>query len=212
MECRPATSQTIAHFRHTLEVFISLFRNSLPALRAVWVSFARLDENREFPSWIHAILSSDRPIPGILKTTVLECDYRSPNLKCCKNVVGTSEEVAGSAQRLPELLPELAKLVIRLGWCEHPQRHAAYIWNVLPGMRNVLRFEYRAGFGNWKPYTLVPADVPLLLPQDIDSESDSDSDSDSYLFALGLGLGLGLAHVLTLCFISLDPRLLPLWA
>lgn len=136
--------------------------------------------------------------------------------------MGTSEEVAGSALPLPELLPELAKLVIRLGWCEHPERHAAYIWNVLHGMRYVLRFEYRTGRDKWKPYTVLPQDVPLLLTQNIDPESDSDS--DSYLVALAVGLGLGLAvglahvlgiglgHVLTLCFISLDPRLLPLWA
>lgn len=80
--------------------------------------------------------------------------------------MGTSEEVVGSSQRLPELLPELAELVLRLER-KHPARHAAYIWDVLPGMRNVLRFEYREGWeGDWKPYTVLPQDVPRLLAQD----------------------------------------------
>lgn len=83
--------------------------------------------------------------------------------------MGTSEEVVGSTQRLPELLPELAELVLLLE-CKHPARHAAYIWDVLPGFRNVLRFEYRAKWGiAWKPYTVLPQDVPRLLAQDSDS-------------------------------------------
>lgn len=83
--------------------------------------------------------------------------------------MGTSEEVVGSSQRLPELLPELAELVLRLEWCNHPARHAAYIWDVLPGLRHVLRFEYQPRYNDdWKPYTVLPQDVPRLLAQTID--------------------------------------------
>lgn len=94
--------------------------------------------------------------------------------------MGTSEEVVDSSQRLPELLPELAELVLRLDECNHPARHAAYIWDVLPGFRNVLRFEYRGDDEeDWKPYTVLPHDVPLLLAQDTNWDSDLDSDSES---------------------------------
>ncbi|OJT05317.1 hypothetical protein TRAPUB_3866 [Trametes pubescens] len=80
-----------------------------------------------------------------------ECD-------CCKAVVGTSEEVVGSEKPLPELLAGLMELTIRLDECEDPGRCAAYIWSVLPGMRNVLRFEYRAWRSRaWKPYILPVA-------------------------------------------------------
>lgn len=81
-----------------------------------------------------------------------------------------SEEVLGSAQRFPDLLPALTELVFRLGGCKYPARHAGYIWHVLPGMRNVLRFEYRQySFDDWKPYTVLPQNVPRLLAQDSDS-------------------------------------------
>lgn len=122
----------------------------------------RSDEALERP-WLHAI-ATGRPIPGILKTIVLEQFHGLENHDFCKQLVGMGEEVVGSSQRLPDLLPELAELVIRLEECDNPERHAAYIWNVLPGMRNVLRFEY---CGNdekdWKPYTVLPEDVPRLL-------------------------------------------------
>lgn len=164
----------IAHVLHTLEAFISLFRDSFPALRSVTVSIIELDESPEFPSWLHVIISTGRPIPGILKTIVLSFSHDRRSRKCCRKAVGTSEEVVGSTQRLSELLPELAELVLRLE-CKHPARHAAYIWDVLPGFRNVLRFEYRAYYKeDWKPYTVVPQDVPRLLAQDSDSGSHQD--------------------------------------
>lgn len=165
----------IAHFIYTLEALIFLLRDSFPALRSLTVVFKELEENREHPSWLHVILATGRPIPGILKTIVLECKHPLHAHYCCNNVVGTSEGVVGSAQRLPELLPELAELVIRLDVCIDPARHAAYIWDVLPGMRSVLRFEYCEYYDeDWMPYTVLPQDVPRLLAQDTDSDSDSD--------------------------------------
>lgn len=172
----------IAHILYDLEAFISLFKNSLPALRSVTVWFSGFDESAEFPSWLHVILATGRPIPGILKTIVLQSNHRSDDYTCCMDAVGTSlsEEVGGFAKHLPELLAELAELVLRLDECSDPARHAAYIWDVLPGMRNVLRVEYRAyGDVDWKPYTVLPDDVLRFLAQDTDSESESDSDSDS---------------------------------
>lgn len=164
----------IAHHLHTLEVFISLFRDSFPALRSLTVRFGGLNENPEFPSWLHVIISTGRPIPGILKRIVLCCTHYLHSHKCCREAVGTSEEVVGSAQRLPDLLPELEELVIRMHNCDDPERHAAYIWDVLPGIRNVLRFEYREGReGDWKPYTVLPQDVPRRLAQNSDADSDS---------------------------------------
>ncbi|KAL1937697.1 hypothetical protein VTO73DRAFT_12972 [Trametes versicolor] len=163
---------------HRPDVFICLFRESFPALRSVTVWFEWLDENPEFPSWLH-IIATGRPIPGILKTIVLRSSHDRRGHNCCRKAVGTSEEVVGSSQRLPELLPELAELVLRL-YCNHPARHAAYIWDVLPGFRNVLRFRYHADDDeDWRPYAVLPQDVPRLLAQDTDS--DSDSDSSSYL-------------------------------
>lgn len=153
----------IAHFIHTLDRFISLLRDSFPALRSVTVQFRGLDENPELPSWLH-IIATGRPIPGVLKIIVLECEHWTQGLSCCKDAVGTSEEVVGSAQRLPELLPELAVLVLRLKECDDPARHAAYIWDVLPGLRNVLRFEYHVKWGDaWKLCTILPQGVPRLL-------------------------------------------------
>lgn len=155
-------------------MFISLFRDSFPALRSVTVWFGGWYENPEFPSWLHVIISTGRPIPGILKTIVLSSRHDQHDHKCCREAVGTSE-VVGSTQRLPELLPELAELVLCLDECNHPARHAAYIWDVLPGFRNVLRFRYRADDDeDWRPYTILPQDVPRLLAQDTDSDSDSD--------------------------------------
>lgn len=152
-------------------MFISLFRDSFPALRSVTVWFNGLDENPELPSWLH-VIATGRPIPGILKTIVLRSRHDQHGHKCCREAVGTSEEVVGSTQRFPELLPELAELVLRLERCQHPERHAAYIWDILPGFRNVLRFEYcKADDGDWNPYTVVPQDVPQVLAQDSDSGS-----------------------------------------
>ncbi|EIW65393.1 uncharacterized protein TRAVEDRAFT_42763 [Trametes versicolor FP-101664 SS1] len=154
-----AVTELVFHTDRASEAFISLFKDSFPALRSVTIAFAELDENREHPSWLHVILATGRPIPGILKTIVLDGNHLQGCRNCCENAVGTSEEVVGSAQRLPELLPELAELVLRLDWCKDPASHAAYIWNILPGMRNVLRFEYRADVDEgWKPYTILPQD------------------------------------------------------
>lgn len=161
----------MAHFLHTLEPFTGLLRDSFPALRSVRVQFSSWGENPEPPSWLHAIATS-RPTPGVLKTIILECKHPFSGSGCCMTTVGTSEEVVGSSQRLPELLPELAELVLRLKKCNCLARHAAYIWDVLPGFRNVLRFEYREDdHGDWKPYAVVPQDVPRLLAQDSDSGS-----------------------------------------
>lgn len=174
----------IAQILHTPEVFISLFRDLFPALRSVTVWSSKLSENPELPSWLH-VIATGRPMPGVLKTIILECTHQSSGSSCCRDAVGMSEEVVGSTQRLPELLPELAELVLRLEECNHPARHAAYIWDVLPGFRNVLRFEYCAKWGGaWKPYTVLPQDVPRLLAQDTDSDSDSDLGSHlDYIWA-----------------------------
>lgn len=162
-----------AHFLHILGVFISILKDSFPALRSVKVvSFPHVWNRYREPPWLH-IIATGRPIPGTLKTIVLDGNHRRGSCNCCENAVGTSEEVVGSAQRLPELLPELAELVLRLEWCERPERHAAYIWNVLPGLRNVLRFEYRVhDREDWKPYTVIPQDVPRILDQDTNSDSE----------------------------------------
>lgn len=151
----------IAHSLHTgLGVFISIIKDSFPALRSVKVVSAftqtRNNEETPHPPWLHAI-ALGRPICGILKTIVLERAHRGRNHQgCCEEVVGTSEEVVGSAQDIPELLPELEELVIRLDRCNNPETHAAYIWDVLPGMHDVLRFEYRTRWDDaWKPYTVL---------------------------------------------------------
>lgn len=160
----------IAHFLHILCVFIGILKDSFPALRSVkLVSFSHVRYRYREPPWLH-IIATGRPIPGTLKTIVLEGTHWQGRRNCCENAVGTSEEVVGCAQRLPELLPELAELVLRLDCCKRPERHAAYIWHVLPGMRNVLRFEYRKGERKeaWKPYTVLPQDVPLILAQNTD--------------------------------------------
>lgn len=114
----------------------------------------------------------------------METNHAGRGHNCCENAVGTSEEVLDSAQRLPELLPELAELVVRLPHKHHGRagRHTAYMWNILPGMHDVLRFEYREGWrGDWKPYTVLPRLVPRLLDQYSDSDSDSETDLDSEL-------------------------------
>lgn len=149
-------------------MYISLFRDSFPALRSVnigYISALQSDDLLKCP-WLH-VIATGRPTPGVLKTIVLECDHWWLGLECCTNTVGTGEEVVDSTQRLPELLPELAELVIRLDECNDPEKHAAYIWNVLLGFHNVLRFEYRKGEWKeaWKPYTVLPQGVPQLLGQ-----------------------------------------------
>ncbi|KAL1937692.1 hypothetical protein VTO73DRAFT_12967 [Trametes versicolor] len=174
-----AVTELIFISAHRPDAFIILFKDSFPALCSVTVWFSGLDENPELPSWLH-IIATGRPIPGVLKTIVLQCDHWAQGLKCCGHAVGTREEVGDSAQCVLELLPELEELVLRLEECRHPARHAAYIWDVLPGLRNVLRFEYREDVDeDWRPYTVLQHDVPRLLAQDTDSDSDSDSDSES---------------------------------
>lgn len=138
----------------------TLLRDSFPALRSVTVAsdlgFLSISEEAREPPWLH-IISIGRPIPGILKMIVLQSRHNRKN-NGCKFCVGTSEKVAGYEQLLPELLSGLAELTIRLDACQDPQRCAAYIWSVLPGMRDVLRFQYREDFGDvWIPYTLPVA-------------------------------------------------------
>ncbi|OJT15652.1 hypothetical protein TRAPUB_5980 [Trametes pubescens] len=140
------------------KVLGSLLRHSFPSLRSVKLvsRFPReVDEDgHPVPPWLHTIATS-HPVPETLTTIVLQRYHTLKDNDCCKEVVGTSEEVVGSEKQLPELLPNLAKLKIRLDQCKNPGKCAAYIWSILPGMHNVLMFEYRTGvFGHWTPYTL----------------------------------------------------------
>ncbi|OJT12657.1 hypothetical protein TRAPUB_10800 [Trametes pubescens] len=138
-------------FMHSFPHLQSLL-DSFPALRSVTV-VSGFHGDPKLP-WLH-VIAIGRPTCGILKTIVLEYEHRFEKYDCCKEVVGTSEEVVGSEKRLPELLAGLAELTIRLDECEDPGRCAAYIWSVLPGMHDVLRFEYRARWSDaWKSYTL----------------------------------------------------------
>lgn len=73
---------------------------------------------------------------------------------CCKRVVGTSEQVVGFEKRLPELLAGLERLTIRFERCKDPGKCVAYVRSVLPGMEDVLQFEYRPPTTYaWIPYT-----------------------------------------------------------
>jgi hypothetical protein len=142
----------VAHLWYTLGELLSILRDSFPALHSVTV-VSGFHGDPKLP-WLH-VIAIGRPICGILKTIVLEYEHRFEKYDCCKEVVGSSEVVVGSEKRLPELLAGLAELTIRLDECEDPGRCAAYIWFVLPGMHDVLRFEYRARWGDaWKLYTL----------------------------------------------------------
>ncbi|KAL1937701.1 hypothetical protein VTO73DRAFT_12976 [Trametes versicolor] len=132
--------------------------DSFPALCSVTV-VSRVDpvfgkSSSRVLSVLHAI-AKGRPIRGILKTIVLERDHEWRNSDCCEEIVGASEEVPESEQRLPALLAGLVELTVRLDTCKDPETHAAYVWSVLPGMRNVLRFEYRLDRDDdWTPYML----------------------------------------------------------
>lgn len=164
----------MAHFLHILETSISIFRGSFPALRSVKIvsTFAgKRDKYATAPPWLHVIALS-RPIPGILKTIVLECNHKwRIQEDCCRGVVGTDDEVVGSIPDLSLFLPGLVELMIRLDMCGDPERHAAYTSEVLSDMHDVLRFEYRARLSDtWKSYTVLPHDYPS------DSESDEYSD------------------------------------
>lgn len=145
-----------------LEILGTLLRDSFPALHSVTIAanfYLRwLDqEDRNLPL-LH-IIATNRPIPGRLKKIVLHGTHDEKNNRCCKPVVGTSEKVIGSEERLPELLSGVAELTICLDGCEDPEKCARYIWSVLPGMRDVLRFQYREDFCGdiWIPYTLPVA-------------------------------------------------------
>lgn len=133
----------------------ALLRDSFPALHSVTVaSLSMLYEEYQEPPWLH-IIPIGRPIPGRLKKIVLEDSHKGKSNHCCKQAIGTSEKVVGSEKRLPELLSGLAELTIRLNECKDPEKCARYVWSVLPGMRNVLRVEYRPEYyGLWLPYTL----------------------------------------------------------
>lgn len=149
--------------------------DSFPALRSV----AAISHSPfHMDSWelplLH-VVTVGRPIPRRLKKIVVQNRHNEQNNRCCKWGVGTSEKVVGPEQRLPwllsgrteltireqrlpELLSELVELTIRLDECGDPERCARYIWSVLPGMRDVLRFQYRARERDaWKPYTLPVA-------------------------------------------------------
>ena len=79
-----------------LETLGTLLRDSFPALHSVTVtSLYGLHGEYEEPPWLH-IIATDRPVPGILKMTVLQNIHDQENNGCCKLVVGTSEKVVGS--------------------------------------------------------------------------------------------------------------------
>lgn len=148
----------MAHTCNFLEMLGTLLRDSFSALRSFTVvsglSIIKPDEkNRELP-WLH-VIAVGRPIPGKLQSIVLQTRHDQENNRCCKQIIGTSEKVVGSEQRLPELLFGLAELTIRFEKCDDPEKCARYIWSVLPGMRDALWFQYRArDVDAWKPYTL----------------------------------------------------------
>lgn len=142
-----------------LEILSTLLRDSFPALRSITVCsrFVIMRPNEEI--WelplLH-IIAVGRPIPERLKMIVLKSMHNKENKCCCEQLVGTSEKVVGSEERLPELLFGLVELTIRLDYCKDLGRCARFMWSILPGMRDVLRFEYRSSslFGDWLPYTL----------------------------------------------------------
>lgn len=138
----------------------NLLRDSFPALRSVTVfydlGFLKGGEDGRALPWLH-IIAIGRPIPGRLKRTVLQDTHNDEDNHCCMGAVGTSEKVAGSEKWLPELLSGMEELTIRLDECKDPEKCARYIWSVLLGMRDVLRFEYCPGYErHWLPY-LLPA-------------------------------------------------------
>lgn len=149
----------IAHFLHALEVLGSLLRDSFPALHSVKVISRASPEFDEpeggrVPSLLHAIVVG-RPIPGTLKTIVLQHNHRSRTGWCCREDVGTREEAVDSEQRLPEFLVGLSELVVRLDQCVTPGTCATYIGSVLRGLGVVLRLEYRTWLTDeWITYTL----------------------------------------------------------
>lgn len=154
-------SPVVTHGSHleSLGTLRSLLRDSFPALHSITVaaSFLRSSDEDEITPWLHNI-AIGRPILGRLKMIVLQNMHNQKNNRCCKLIVGTSEKVVGSGEWLPELLSGLAELTIRLDECNDLEKCARYIWSVLPGMRNVLRFEYRTGRRDaWKLYTLPAA-------------------------------------------------------
>lgn len=134
----------------------TLLRDSFPALHSVTlVSFSG---PLGFDEPLLHIIAVGRPIPGRLKKIVLQQMHNQENNRCCERIVGTSEKVVGSEKWLPEMLSGLEELTIRLDTCYDPERCAAYIWSVLPGIYNVLRFQYRIWCRDaWSPYTLPVA-------------------------------------------------------
>lgn len=102
--------------------------------------------------WLHAIVAS-RVAPSMLENVVIYCAHNRRDNTCCREVVGTSEEVASSHQRLPELLSGLKELTIRFSGDDDLERCATYMHSVLPNMRKDLRFEYPALSGAWVEYT-----------------------------------------------------------
>ncbi|EIW57134.1 uncharacterized protein TRAVEDRAFT_29348 [Trametes versicolor FP-101664 SS1] len=137
--------------------------NSFPCLRSIAIQVESLEgANVPVPGepYLHTIAAT-RTVPDILKKIVI---YRGDHhcevdTECCQVVVGTSEEVAGSPQRLSALLSGLEELTIRFTRdrkSKDPSPCAAYIHSVLPSMRKVLRFEHREAHsgGPWKEYTL----------------------------------------------------------
>lgn len=146
----------MAHSMNSLEVLCRFLGGSFPALHFVQVvclSIPDWDEGFRERPWLHAI-ALGHPNPGTLRTIVLQRWHGwEDEHGCCDRVVGTSEEVVGTEKRLPELLLGLRHLVIRL-YGSDPGKCAAYIWSVLPGMRNVLRFMHGAPGKEWTPYTL----------------------------------------------------------
>lgn len=150
----------MAHSLRSLGMLYSILRDSFPALRSIWVvpEFSAPgsinEDDRRIPPWLH-IIATGCPIPTSLKIIVLQHFHNQKGNRCCKMFVGTSEEVVGFEKRLPELLVGLEGLTIRFDQCRDPGRCVAYVWSVLQGMHNVLRFEYRSHWReDWLPYTL----------------------------------------------------------
>lgn len=144
--CNAVYLRRTTHFLCFIELLSSLLNHCFPALRSITViSLGRpvLVEGIRELSWLHIIARAlDQQRTGTLKSIVIEGRHNAENNDCCREAVGTSEEVVGSKRRLPELFIGLAELVIRSNrHATEPRKCAAYVRSVLPGMRDVLRFE-----------------------------------------------------------------------
>lgn len=89
--------------------------DSFPALRSTAVIDKRDGPlpctNSNTPSWLHAI-AAHRTVPGVLKKIVLRRHHGLELNKCCREVVGSSNKLAGFLRPLSELLFGLEELTI----------------------------------------------------------------------------------------------------